>query len=113
MPVRMRGNTKKTQKNIIDAATKMILRSAIEIESVAKRSMHGGGLPHMPSAPGDPPHVDTGRLRSSITHEVEYNNREIEGRVGTNVEYALELEIGSSRIAARPFLRPAFNAVIG
>ena len=40
--------------------------------------------------------VDTGQLRSSITHEVV----EKEGRVGTNVEYALYVEYGTGLFAA-------------
>ena len=39
--------------------------------------------------------VDTGQLRSSITHEV----AEKEGRVGTNVEYAPYVEYGTGLFA--------------
>lgn len=47
--------------------------------------------------------VDTGRLRNSITHAVEGDAVYI----GTNVEYAPYVELGTSRMAARPYLRPA------
>lgn len=47
--------------------------------------------------------VDTGRLRNSITHtddgEFEY--------IGTNVEYAPYVELGTSRTRAQPYLKPA------
>ena len=47
--------------------------------------------------------VDTGRLRNSITHaddgEAEY--------IGTNVEYAPYVELGTSRTRAQPYLKPA------
>ncbi len=33
--------------------------------------------------------------------------------VGTNVEYAIFLELGTSRMAARPYLRPAVDAQRG
>ena len=49
--------------------------------------------------------VDTGRLRNSITHEVE-------GRfavIGTPVEYAPHVELGTSRSRAQPYLRPAIE----
>ena len=53
--------------------------------------------------------VDTGRLRSSITHEVEGTT----GRVGSNVEYCRAVELGSEdpqyRRAPQPFLRPALH----
>lgn len=64
-----------------------------------------GAVRHQASLPGDPPAVDTGRLRSSITHRVEASGPSVIGLVGTNVEYASYLEFGTSRMEARPFLR--------
>lgn len=49
--------------------------------------------------------VDTGRLRNSITHAVE--SAEDSVYVGTDVEYAPYVELGTRRTAAQPFLRPA------
>lgn len=48
--------------------------------------------------------VDTGRLRNSITHQQESENVEV---IGTNVSYAPYVELGTSKMSARPFLRPA------
>lgn len=48
--------------------------------------------------------VDTGRLRNSITHAQIDENTEV---IGSNVEYAPYQELGTSRMAAHPFLRPA------
>lgn len=50
--------------------------------------------------------VDTGRLRGSITHDV--NNGE--GKVGTNVEYANFVEFGTIKQRPQPFLYPALEA---
>ena len=47
--------------------------------------------------------VDTGRLRSSMTYEVDAPNKRTV--VGTNVEYAPYVHEGTSRMAARPFLK--------
>lgn len=47
--------------------------------------------------------VDTGRLRNSITHEVEDKNVYI----GSNVEYAPDVELGTRKQKAKPFLKPA------
>ena len=47
--------------------------------------------------------VDTGRLRNSISHETDSDSVYI----GTNVEYAAFVELGTSRMKARPYLRPA------
>lgn len=49
--------------------------------------------------------VDTGRLRNSITHEV--SDKEQAVYIGTNVEYAPYVELGTSKQAPRPFLKPA------
>ena len=87
---------------------------------------------HRASAPGSPPAVDTGRLRASISTNWSGSgiNRGVVGKeaqledgignpgtsptefrvvVGTNVEYAPFLEFGTKRMAARPFMRPAWD----
>jgi len=51
----------------------------------------------------------TGRLRASITHEIEEVKNEIIGKVGTNVEYASNVEFGTSKQSAQPYLRPALK----
>jgi len=57
--------------------------------------------------------VDTGQLRRSITTEVEINDKNIVGRVGTNVKYAPYVELGTRKMSPRPYLRPALYGVIG
>lgn len=54
--------------------------------------------------------VDTGRLRSSITDEVGADAGGLVARIGTNVNYAIFVELGTSRMSARPYLRPALKA---
>ena len=49
--------------------------------------------------------VDTGNLRASITHGVDAGDNAV--YIGTNVEYAPYVELGTSRQKAQPFLRPA------
>lgn len=58
-----------------------------------------------PSAPGDPPGVDTGALRSSIHWDPEGKTRWI---IADGVIYGLHLELGTSKMAARPFVGPVF-----
>lgn len=48
--------------------------------------------------------VDTGRLRNSITHAQFDENTEV---IGTNVEYAPYVELGTHKQKAQPYLRPA------
>jgi HK97 gp10 family phage protein len=72
--------------------------------------------PNGPSEPGEPPAVDTGRLRASITHRVVEEPTGPSAEVGTNVEYAFWLEFGTStkegapKMLPRPFLQPAVQA---
>ena len=49
--------------------------------------------------------VDTGNLRGSITHEVDAADNTV--YIGTNVEYAPYVELGTSRQKPQPFLKPA------
>lgn len=55
------------------------------------------------SRPGEFPHKDYGTLRTSIA--VDVNREALVGRVGSNLPYARYLEFGTSRMAARPFIR--------
>lgn len=54
--------------------------------------------------------VDTGRLRSSISWRLGSDGKGLFALVGTDVHYAPYVELGTSRMAAQPFLRPALEA---
>ena len=49
--------------------------------------------------------VDTGRLRNSITHRTHTSEKKV--YIGTNVEYAPYVEMGTYKMSAQPYLRPA------
>ena len=49
--------------------------------------------------------ADTGRLRASITHALDEDERAV--YIGTNVEYAPYVEMGTSKTKAQPYLKPA------
>lgn len=55
--------------------------------------------------------VDTGRLRNSITHVTSYGAKAV--YIGTNVEYARYVEMGTSRHKEQPYLRPAAQNHVG
>ncbi len=80
---------------------------------------------HFSAAPGEPPAIDTGVLRASLVAEVKEVRFGVIGKVGpdigiikaksepnTDVEYGLYQELGTRKMAARPFLRPALRANI-
>lgn len=54
--------------------------------------------------------VDTGRLRSSVTHATFREDGMLTEHIGTDVEYAPYVELGTSKMPAQPFLRPALAA---
>lgn len=109
---------------------------ALRVESAAKQNAsqpHRAG-PNSGSAPGGGPAVRTGRLRASITWrfagagqggllagalagaaEGESSSFEVglAVEIGSNVEYARYVELGTSRMAARPYLVPALDAARG
>ena len=67
---------------------------------------------HYPSLPNNPPAVDTGTLRRSITFDVETDESKVTGRVGSTIldpPYGAYLEFGTSRMIQRPWLRPALE----
>lgn len=108
-------------------AEKKLIAVGLQLEGDIKKSISGPR-----SAPGDPPGVDTGRLRASIStnwsgsgmssgnvgsqaltedgiDQPERREDKFTVRVGSRVEYSSWLEWGTRRMAARPFIRPSFD----
>lgn len=73
------------------------------------RRKKGGG--YVPSRPGEPPAIQTGTLRRSMTTELDVDHDGVVGRVGPGKEgfYARYLEFGTRKMKARPHLRPAID----
>jgi HK97 gp10 family phage protein len=66
------------------------------------------GKPFPPSsAEGEPPHRRSGNLQRSITIKFSKTPVALEVKVGSKASYAMDLEMGTSKVPARPFLRPA------
>lgn len=80
------------------------------IELDAERSITAGsisGKGHIPSRPGEPPNADTRALDLSIETKVGGPALVTVEAGGPSAPYAAYLEYGTSRMAARPFMRPA------
>lgn len=69
------------------------------------RTYRRRGVEHVASSPGNPPAPDTGRLRQSLRSE--YDPSDLSGEAIASTEYAEALEFGTSKMAPRPYARPA------
>jgi hypothetical protein len=65
------------------------------------------GKNHMPSLPGQAPNQDTGVLGNNI-ETIQKEPLLVE--VSSNAPYAAPLELGTSKMAARPYMGPARDA---
>lgn len=84
-----KDNTDEVLKGLSDAVERALTRIGLAAEGYAKKKCP----------------VDTGNLRNSITHEVVQSDKAV--YIGTNVEYAAYVELGTTRTKAKPFFRPA------
>ena len=112
-----------TQANI-----RAMTKAAITVQAKAKELAGGtgsgrlykrGNRSHRASRPGSPPARDTGILVNSVSFEVTKTGNQIKGAVGpdvdkirrddprVDVDYGLFLELGTSKRAKRPWLKPA------
>lgn len=99
---------RKVVKAMEKASDDSLRRCGMLVEDAAKRSMRaGGGKAQKPSPPGDPPHVQTGTLRSSIAHAV----RGRTAVVGPTERYGKYHEYGTRHHPERPFMAPALRKV--
>lgn len=56
--------------------------------------------------------VDTGYLRSSISHDVTAHGTELRGEVGPTANYGAHVEQGTRKQRPQPYLRPATDAAL-
>ena len=82
-------NTEECAQGIVRAIDRALEEIGLAAEGYAKRACP----------------VDTGNLRTSIPHAVASSGDAV--YVGTNVEYAPYVELGTRYARAQPFLRPA------
>jgi hypothetical protein len=93
--VTIKSYRKEREKEILDGLQKGLEKVGLIVERQAKINVS--------QSPPSHPQVQTGRLRSSITHVV--GDGEVE--IGSNVEYSKYLELGTSHNPPYPWLFPA------
>ena len=78
-------------------------RIAVEAQlSITRGAIQGKG--HVRSLPGQAPNQEFGTLDGSIEAT---RNGKLKAKVSANAGHAVPLEFGTSKMAARPFMRPA------
>ena len=87
--VKFQSNSEEIGELFEQACERALVRMGLQGESFAKKKCP----------------VDTGNLRNSISNKVE--TKEKSAYIGTNVEYAPYVELGTQKMAARPFIKPA------
>ena len=106
-------------KKIDDMAAQRMTEACIHVQNKTKEKLSGkrtGRVYRVPgtnrtytaSAPGEPPAVMTGQLRTSIKYRI-VGDMKVTGEVGSELKKAVELEFGTKKIKPRPFLRPTFQ----
>lgn len=93
------------EQALFDGAGAIVAEAQI---SITRGSVSEGS--HVPSRPGEPPNNDTGVLKNNIEATQEGPLRAI---ASSNAPYSQPLEFGTSKMAARPFMRPAAAKVKG
>lgn len=104
----------------IEAEIKKVMQTGafkIRTEVIDKIRQRGGGQTvirygprrvHQVSLPGEPPAGDSGQLMSGVGHRVDIDGLGAEVRIG-GVSYAKDLELGTSKMSARPVMMPTFE----
>lgn len=87
--VQFTDNSAEVLENLSEAMLRALERVGMQAEGYAK----------------DLCPVDTGNLRNSIGHKVDDAEQAV--YIGTNVDYAPYVELGTVKMDAQPFLKPA------
>lgn len=103
---RLKRMRAKTPRQVAQALYKAGQLIELDMEnSITAGSVSGAG--HVPSLPGQPPNNDTGNLVRSIETRLNGTDLVIVSAGGPVAPYAVPLEVGTSKMAARPYARPA------
>lgn len=100
----------KNAQNVAQEVTRALYKAGKMIEADAERSITEGsisGAGHVPSLPGQPPNADTRVLDGNIETNIVTGAATPTVHTASKAGYAAMLEFGTSKMAARPYMRPA------
>jgi len=109
--IKLRWHGKSCKRSIDKAVFKAMVQCAVVMTNYAKEKMSrsqptsGAGLRKTglnPSRPGEFPKKVTGQARRSVARDERKADMEV--RVGTNIDYLRDLELGTSKTRPRPWL---------
>lgn len=101
------GRLKRLSEGVVDVAGKVVFVGSDMIRAEAFRLISEGsisGKGHVASLPGEAPNRDTGVLQAHLTNT---KTGPVEAEARSDAPYAAALEFGTSRMAERPYMRPA------
>lgn len=96
---------------VVKAAGRVVFVGADMVRAEAFRGVSAGsvsGKNHVASAPGEYPNRDTGGLQDGFKTE---QTGPLSAEFRSETEYGSALEFGTSKMEARPHVRPARDAV--
>lgn len=105
-----KGTSKRIEQVLDDTARRMKNTADEKMREVSSGNKYikPSGKEHTASRAGDYPNVDTGTLVNSVFYEL--MKGKLTAKFGSKgVPYAKMLEYGTSRMAARPWLKPTFD----
>ena len=97
-------------KYLQDPINRALYDQGEAIRADAQASIRAGavsGPGHVPSAPGTPPNADTHNLDLSIDVRLTPDRKKVV--VAARAHYAAAQEFGTSKLPARPYMRPALR----
>lgn len=120
MPVKGGGRARDFFRGLDDRAVRATRAALFECADHFKASAQVAitrgsvsGKSHVASRPGDPPHNDTGSLKSGIVvRKPKPDGGALISEVRSEARYAAHLEFGTSKMSPRPYMRPTRDATL-
>ncbi len=101
MSVTIKSYRKEREQEIVSGLQSAMEKVGALVERDAKINVS--------KSPPEHPQVQTGRLRSSIIHQVTNDTNSITAEIGSNINYSKYLEFGTVNHSPYPWLFPALE----